>query len=83
MQAVWRYTEALTGLIKAGEADPEHLDAHWNECLTRLTLGDFCEGWPLHEARWQKTKAVGSPTPPSVDTLALQRLLALVRPPNR
>ncbi len=58
-----RYTEALTCFIKAGEADPEHLDAHWNECLTRLMLGDFCEGWPLHEARWQKNEGRWEPDP--------------------
>jgi tetratricopeptide (TPR) repeat protein len=56
-----RYTEALACFVKAGEADPEHLDAHWNECLTRLMLGDFKEAWPLHEARWQKNEGRWEP----------------------
>jgi tetratricopeptide (TPR) repeat protein len=51
-----RYAEALACFIKAGELDPEYLDAHWNECVTRLMLGDFKVGWPLHEARWQKNE---------------------------
>ena len=58
-----RYTEALACFIKAGEADPEHLDAHWNECITRLLLGDFKQGWPLHEARWQKNEGRWEPDP--------------------
>ena len=36
-----RYAEALACFVKVGEAEPEHLDAHWNECITRLMLGDF------------------------------------------
>lgn len=58
-----RYAQALACFIKAGEADAEHLDAHWNECITRLMLGDFKEGWPLHEARWQKNEGRWEPDP--------------------
>jgi len=56
-----RYAEALACFIKVGEAEPEHLDAHWNECITRLMLGDFAAGWPLHEARWQKNEGRWEP----------------------
>ena len=51
-----RYTEALACFIKARELEPDFLGAHWNECITRLILGDFKAGWPLHEARWQKNE---------------------------
>ncbi len=51
-----RYAQALAHFVRAGEIDPEHLWAHWNECITRLTLGDFKNGWLLHEARWQKNE---------------------------
>jgi hypothetical protein len=51
-----RYDEALACYVAARDLLPEYLDAHWNECITRLVLGDFKEGWPLHEARWQKNE---------------------------
>ena len=58
-----RYTEALACFVAAGELAPDYLDAHWNECLTRLTLGDFKNGWPMHEARWQKNEGRWEPDP--------------------
>ncbi len=58
-----RYAEALACFIAARDLAPDYLDAHWNECLTRLILGDFKEGWPLHEARWQKNEGRWEPDP--------------------
>jgi hypothetical protein len=51
-----RYAEALACYTAARDLVPDYLDAHWNECITRLTLGDFKTGWPMHEARWQKNE---------------------------
>ncbi len=56
-----RYTEALACFVAARDLVPDYLDANWNECLTRLTLGDFKTGWPLHEARWQKNEGRWEP----------------------
>jgi hypothetical protein len=51
-----RYVDALACFVAARDLVPDYLDAHWNECITRLMLGDFKAGWPLHEARWQKNE---------------------------
>ncbi len=58
-----RYVEALACFVAARELAPDYLDANWNECLTRLLLGDFKNGWPLHEARWQKNEGRWEPDP--------------------
>ncbi|MDI9335193.1 MAG: glycosyltransferase family 9 protein [Cytophagales bacterium] len=58
-----RYGDALACFIRAREIEPDYLDAHWNECLMRLILGDFKEGWALHEARWQKNEGRWEPDP--------------------
>jgi Glycosyltransferase family 9 (heptosyltransferase) len=58
-----RYTEALAHFMTARELEPEYLAAHWNECITRLLLGDFKAGWSLHEARWQKNEGRWEPDP--------------------
>lgn len=50
------YTKALACFVEARHLEPSYLDACWNECLTRLMLGEFEAGWLLHEGRWQKNE---------------------------
>lgn len=35
--------------------------AHWNQCVTRLLIGDFSNGWNQYEWRWKKREAAGTP----------------------
>lgn len=37
--------------------NPQHIEANWNKALDLLLLGDFQQGWPLHEWRWQRAEA--------------------------
>jgi hypothetical protein len=32
---------------------PDYAEAHWNEALTRLLIGDFERGWKKYEWRWK------------------------------
>ena len=48
-----RYDECLAAYDKALSLDPGHADAHWNESLTRLVLGQFELGWKKYEYRWK------------------------------
>ncbi|HEX5125239.1 MAG TPA: tetratricopeptide repeat-containing glycosyltransferase family protein, partial [Rhodocyclaceae bacterium] len=52
-----RHSDALPCYAKALETSPDYADVHWNESLTRLTLGDFETGWRKYEARWTRKKA--------------------------
>jgi tetratricopeptide (TPR) repeat protein len=47
-----RPAEAAEDFARAQAADPAHAQAHWNESLSRLTLGDFATGWRKYEWRW-------------------------------
>ncbi len=58
-----RYEAALDRFVESSRLDPSFWQAHWNECVTRLILGDFKNGWPLHEARWQKNEGRWEPDP--------------------
>ena len=44
--------EALRAHEKAVEIDPECPGALYNLAMTRLRVGDFEQGWPGYEARW-------------------------------
>jgi tetratricopeptide (TPR) repeat protein len=48
-----RHQEALAGYAQAKAIFPESADAHWNEALCRLAIGDFPGGWREHEWRWR------------------------------
>ena len=62
-----RPDEALESFERARQRVPDHADAHWNEGLCRLLMGDFAAGWPLYEWRWKdrnvKTKLRGFSEP--------------------
>ena len=48
-----RFDEAIANCNHAIALNPNHTDAHWNKAFTKLTLGDFEEGWKLYEWRWK------------------------------
>jgi len=48
-----RFDECLAAFEATLTCAPDHADAHWNEGLTRLLLGDFEQGWQKYEWRWQ------------------------------
>lgn len=50
-----RRDEAIAGYRDALETNPAKAEASWNLALLKLLLGDFDEGWRLHESRWQAT----------------------------
>ena len=48
-----RFDAALASFAKTLSLKPDYADAHLNESLTRLLLGDFAQGWAKYEWRWQ------------------------------
>jgi hypothetical protein len=52
LMALQRHQAALDSFALAQHHDPGHVDAHWNEALCRLALGDYREGWRKHEWGW-------------------------------
>jgi tetratricopeptide (TPR) repeat protein len=48
-----RYDEALASFEQALKLEPRYADAHWNEALCRLLIGDFDRGWEKNEWRWE------------------------------
>ncbi len=50
-----RHQEALDDYAQARAIFPDSADAHWNEALCRLTIGDYAGGWREHEWRWHTT----------------------------
>lgn len=48
-----RFGEALDNWSRAVELDSDFADAHYNESLCRLLLGEFETGWQKHEWRWR------------------------------
>jgi len=48
-----RCTEAETAHQAALERDSTHPGVRYNLALTQLRLGDFAQGWPNYEIRWQ------------------------------
>jgi tetratricopeptide (TPR) repeat protein len=53
LQALQRHAEALQSYARALALDPGDAQAHWNEALTRLALGDYRRGWAKYEWRWR------------------------------
>jgi tetratricopeptide (TPR) repeat protein len=49
-----RFDEALASYDRALTLRPVYAEAHWNEALARLLIGDFERGWPKYEWRWKK-----------------------------
>ena len=53
LQNLRRLDEAMTAYNKALEINPDSAMAHWNRGLLRLLMGQFEQGWPEYEWRWQ------------------------------
>lgn len=52
-----RPNAALASFDQATAIDPDSAQAHFNKSLTLLLEGDFQQGWPLYEWRWQTEKS--------------------------
>ena len=48
-----RYDEAMDCYEQAVHIAPDYDENKWNKALLHLLMGDFVQGWPLYEARWQ------------------------------
>ncbi len=48
-----RFEEALASYDRALKVRPDYAEAHYNEALCRLLIGDFDRGWKKHEWRWE------------------------------
>jgi tetratricopeptide (TPR) repeat protein len=48
-----RYDDAFAAFDKAVELDPAFAQAHYNEGLVRLSLGEMERGWAKNEYRWE------------------------------
>ncbi len=46
--------DALACYTRAIELNPNYADAHWNRALAWLLTGNFAQGWPEYEWRWQR-----------------------------
>ena len=38
--------------------DPESVTTHWNRSLALLQMGNYEQGWPAYEWRWQRKTMV-------------------------
>jgi tetratricopeptide (TPR) repeat protein len=54
LQGLRRFDEAQASFDQALAVDANHANAHWNEALLRLALGDYPRGWMKYEWRWKK-----------------------------
>jgi tetratricopeptide (TPR) repeat protein len=50
-----RFDEAIASYAKATGIRKDYADAHFNEALARLTLGDYRGGFEKYEWRWRRT----------------------------
>jgi tetratricopeptide (TPR) repeat protein len=68
LRALGRHQEALECYAGVIAQQPDDVGAHWNEGLTRLTLGDFARGWAQHEWRLRGLSDVSGTDVPDVPT---------------
>ena len=59
LQALNRHNEALASYSRALELRKDFADAHFNQAISLLTMGDFRRGFEKYEWRWRRT---GMPT---------------------
>ena len=50
-----RFDEAMADYDQAIKIAPDDDDAYWNKSILNLLKGDFEQGWPLYERRWETT----------------------------
>lgn len=81
LQASNRLDEALVSYDHALALHPHHPTTLWNKSLTLLLQGQYAQGWPLFEARWQRDnftsakRALDAPLWLGQTSLANQRIL--------
>src|SRR6266852_5346423 len=51
---VGQHDRASAYLGQALRLQPDYAEAHWNRALTWLLAGNFEQGWPEYEWRWQR-----------------------------
>lgn len=51
---------ALPFLESARLLDPNNITAHFNRAVTLLIMGDYQQGWPAYETRWQYEHLAGT-----------------------
>ena len=54
MQALGRHQDALGDYAKAIALAKDYVDAHFNEALALLTVGDYARGFAEYEWRWKR-----------------------------
>ena len=53
MEELKRLEEALSSYDKAISLQPDYAEAYWNSAICYLLAGNFTDGWPRYEWRWQ------------------------------
>lgn len=48
--------QALEHYLHAQRLSPDYADAHWNEALCRLKVGEYEAGWEKYEWRWKELR---------------------------
>ena len=65
MQALGRHQDALGDYAKAITLAKDYVDAHFNEALALLTVGDYARGFAEYEWRWKRAgiarRSLGKP----------------------
>ena len=54
LQALGQSALAVASYEQAIQIAPDYADAYWNKAIDLLLAGDFEQGWPLYEWRWQR-----------------------------
>ncbi|MSP00216.1 MAG: glycosyltransferase family 41 protein [Acetobacteraceae bacterium] len=62
--AMGQHDQALTDYAAATGVDANYADAHWDESLCRLAMGDYEHGWEKYEWRWKSALAHAKPAIP-------------------
>jgi tetratricopeptide (TPR) repeat protein len=62
-QALGRHQDALSDYAKAIALAKDYADAHFNEALALLTVGDYARGFAEYEWRWKRNarRSLGKP----------------------
>jgi len=59
LQDCSRWSDAVASYNRAIAINPQYADAQFNRALTLLYLGDFANGWPAFEWRWENAQRLG------------------------